>query len=98
MPETPEETARRRAREQRSFTGAGAADIARQQENALRQGFRRGIEPAPPVRQIGPRPEAPAAAPLAPAGLSKGVISSEEKERRRREKIARGERLEQEDL
>lgn len=97
MPESPAETARRRAAERRAFSGAGATEIARQQTDSLRQGYRRGTEPAPPVRQIGPAPT-----PLRPdpgaAGLSRGVISSEEKERRRREKMQRGEPLTQEDL
>ncbi|MGH8897513.1 MAG: hypothetical protein ACRDZ4_10915 [Egibacteraceae bacterium] len=96
MPETPQDTARRRRLEQRSLTGAGAADIARGQEESLqplRQGYTRGVEPAPPTRQIGPAPQ-----PAGPSGLSTGFISSAEKERRRREKVARGEPLTQEDL
>jgi hypothetical protein len=95
MAETIEDTRRRRTAERRALTGAGARDIAKQQENALRQGYSRGTEPSAPARQIGPQ----APRPMAPAGgLESGVISSAEQERRRRMKAAAGIPLTQEDL
>lgn len=93
MAETPQETARRRSLERRALTGEGAAEVAREQQ-PMRQGFRRGFEPSPPARQIGPVPPKP----VGPGGLSSGFISSAEQERRRREKAMRGEPLTQEDL
>lgn len=66
MPETPTQTARRRQQERRSFTVRGAQDIARTQENLLRQGYVRGAEPAPPARQVGPRAEPEAYRPPSP--------------------------------
>ena len=56
----------------------------------LKQGYTVGTEPVPPRRQIGQE--------SAPLGLSAGAVSSAEKERRRREKVARGEQLDQSDL
>lgn len=99
MPETIDETRLRRLQERRSLTGEGARDIAKRQENALRQGYSRGTEPSAPVRQIGPGPTPQMPRPMAPSGgLESGVISSAEQERRRRMKAAAGIPLTQEDL
>jgi len=60
------------------------------------------VPPAPLPGAVPPSNPGPFTPPPAPAprglGLSRGVISSETKEERRRRKIARGEQLTQEDL
>lgn len=53
---------------------------------ALQQGYAIGAEPTRPLRNIGG------------LGLATGVLSDEEKERRRREKAASGRVITQEDL
>lgn len=78
MPETPAQTARRRERERRSFTVEGTRDIARAQESALRQGFARGTEPAPPLRRMAePQPQAPPAVPP-PAATARELGGAED--------------------
>jgi len=64
--------------------GADPAQIER--DEAIRQGYTRGVAPTPPVRQIGP------------AGLTAGALSDAEKERRRRAKVAAGIPLGQEEV
>lgn len=87
MPETPAQTARRRAKEQRMLSGAGAADVARrqmEQANPLSNGYTRGTEPTPAQRQIGPPPE-----PAAPGFFTESPAA--EKARKRREAVLTGE-------
>jgi len=96
MAETFQQTLKRRATERRSFTGAGAAPIREEQE-AVRRGYKTLDPVERPVRTYAEQPPAPAGKPIE-TGLSTGVISTKEKARRRREKVARGEQLTQEDL
>ncbi len=66
MAETKIQTAKRRRLEQRSHTAAGAAGIARAQENALKQGFTSKPMPESKAKPVY-RPEPPQYAPGPPA-------------------------------
>ena len=68
---------------QKALPGADPAQIER--DEAIRQGYTRGVEPTPPTRQIGPP----------------GLVQAEsdaERERRRRAKVAAGIPLGQEEV
>lgn len=74
MAETPSQTAKRRALERRSLTGAGAREVAAEQESALRRGYSSHPMPAPRMRPLTApdeplRPRQDAPGPLSAADL-----------------------------